>query len=57
MALLFHAFSLLQYGNPFFADAFCSEKLKNENKGWVYGTLIFNIDSNVLIRRATPANG
>ncbi|MFT6029547.1 MAG: hypothetical protein ACI8O8_001283 [Oleiphilaceae bacterium] len=57
MALLFHAFSLLQYGNPFFADAFCSERLKNENKGWVYGTLIFNIDSNVLIRRATPANG
>lgn len=54
MALLFQASSLLQYGNPLVADAFCSARLKNENKGWVYGTLPANIDCNTLIQRATP---
>tara|TARA_R110001592_G_scaffold93168_1_gene270747 strand:+ start:5184 stop:6881 length:1698 start_codon:yes stop_codon:yes gene_type:complete len=56
MALLFQASSLLQYGNPLVADAFCSARLKNENKGWVYGTLPANIDCNALIQRATPTN-
>ena len=54
MALLFQASSLLQYGNPLVADAFCSARLKNENKGWVYGTLPTDIDCNALIQRATP---
>ncbi len=56
MALLFQASSLLQYGNDLVADAFCSARLKNENKGWVYGTLPANIDCNAMIKRATPVN-
>ena len=54
MALLFQASTLLQYGNSLVADAFCSARLKNENKGWVYGTLPANIDCSALIQRATP---
>lgn len=54
MALLFQASTLLQYGNSLVADAFCTARLKNENKGWVYGTLPANIDCNSLIQRATP---
>ncbi len=55
MALLFQASTLLQYGNSLVADAFCTARLKNENKGWVYGTLPANIDCNALIQRATPS--
>jgi putative acyl-CoA dehydrogenase len=57
MAILLQASSLLQYGNPLVADAFCSARLKKENKGWVYGTLPTNIDCNALIQRASPTNG
>lgn len=56
MALLFQASSLLQYGNDLVADAFCSARLKNENKGWVYGTLPANINCNAIIKRATPVH-
>tara|TARA_R110002072_G_scaffold47597_3_gene130796 strand:- start:23532 stop:25274 length:1743 start_codon:yes stop_codon:yes gene_type:complete len=56
MALLFQASSLFQYGEPSIADAFCSARLKNGNKGWVYGTLPDNIDCNAIIQRATPVN-
>lgn len=56
MALLLQASSLLQYGDPMIADAFCAGRLKNENNGWVYGTLPSNIDCNAIIQRATPVN-
>lgn len=54
MALLFQATTLLQYSDPLIADAFCKARLKNENKGWVYGTLPVNIDCGAIIERATP---
>lgn len=54
MALLFQASTLLQYGDPLVADAFCASRLKNENKGWVYGTLPLKIDCDAIIQRATP---
>lgn len=54
MALLFQASTLLQYAEPLVADAFCRARLKNENKGWVYGTLPLNIDCEAIIQRAKP---
>jgi putative acyl-CoA dehydrogenase len=54
MAQLFQASTLLQYGNPEIAAAFCQARLKNENKGWVYGTLPNDIDCGSIIQRALP---
>lgn len=54
MALLFEASTLLQFAEPVVADAFCRARLKNENKGWVYGTLPHDIDCEAIIQRAKP---
>jgi putative acyl-CoA dehydrogenase len=55
MALCFQGASLLQYGDDEIANAFCLARLKNDNNGWVYGTLAQNIDCGSIINRATPS--
>lgn len=55
MALCFQGASLLQYGDEEVAEAFCLARLKNDNNGWVYGTLPENIDCSSIIKRATPS--
>ena len=54
MALCFQASSLIQYGNGQVADAFCKARLKNDNNGFVYGTLPRGIDCSAIIERALP---
>lgn len=54
MALCFQASSLIQYGNPEIASAFCRARLNTNNQGWVYGTLPRDIDCSSIINRATP---
>jgi putative acyl-CoA dehydrogenase len=54
MARLFQASTLIQYGQADIADAFCQARLKNENNGWVYGTLPDHIDCGSIIQRAQP---
>ncbi len=53
MALVFQAASLVQYGDPMIASAFCQSRL-SVNGGWVYGTLPEGIDCAAIIERATP---
>jgi putative acyl-CoA dehydrogenase len=55
MALSAQASALIQYGDPEVADAFCRARLKNDNTGWVYGTLARDIDCGSIISRATPS--
>ncbi len=54
MGLCFQAATLLRFGNSAVAAAFCEARLKNENKGWVYGTLPREVDCRMLIERSTP---
>jgi len=54
MALAIEGASLIQYGDPMVAEAFCAARLSGDNSGWVYGTLPANIDCQAIIERATP---
>ena len=54
MALAIQGASLIQYGDPKVAEAFCAARLSGDNSGWVYGTLPAGIDCAALIERATP---
>ncbi len=54
MALAIQGASLIQYGDPKVAEAFCAARLSGGNSGWVYGTLPAGIDCAALIERATP---
>ncbi len=55
MALAIQASTLLQFGDPAVAEAFCLSRLGRDNQGWVYGTLPEGIDCKAIIRRATPS--
>lgn len=57
MALTIQASTLLQYGDPKVASAFCEARLGSSNSGWVYGTLPKGIDCAALIARAWPELG
>ena len=54
MALTIQASTLLQYGDPEVANAYCQARLNGGNPGWVYGTLPKGIDCASLIARAMP---
>jgi putative acyl-CoA dehydrogenase len=54
MALAVQASSLIQYGDPDVANAFCAARLSDSSAGLVYGALPQDIDCEMLIERATP---